>query len=191
VWLLAPVPVILLLAGVTVLLLAVTEPGRIARLPLTPLQPVRSLLMSALPVGLLAPLVMLVVPHTGDDILDRFGDAAVTTPVTLLRTPSAMPLALLGVLTLLILLTLLTPLVILVVPHTRDDILDRFGDAALVAVLMTTLVSTACLAMLSLVCPSTASMDALRVALLVVSRLLSFVSVLTEVVWKVCHRVGL
>jgi hypothetical protein len=147
--------------------------------------------MSALPVGLLAPLGMLVVPDARDDILDRFGDAAVTTPVTLRRTSSAMPLALLGVLTLLILLTLLTPLVMLVVPYTGDDILDRFGDAALVAVLMTTLVSTACLAMLSLVCPSTASMDALRVALLVVSRLLSFVSVLTEVVWKVCHRVGL
>ena len=191
VWLLAPVSVTRLLAGVTVLLLAVTESGRLARLPLTPLQPVRSLLMSALPVGLLAPLIVLGISDAGDDISDRFGDAAVTASVTLLTPSSAMPLALLGVLTLLMLLTLLAPLLTLLVPDTRNDVLDRFGDAALAAVLMTTPVSTAYLAMLSLVCPWTPSMDALRVDLLVLSRLLSFVSVLTEVVWKVCHRVGL
>ena len=240
VWLMPLVSIGAPLAGVAMLLLALAEPDRTARLPLTLLQTVSSLLVVALSVGLLAPLLvvallvatlLMVALHAGSEVFHRVHDAAVTALVTLLTVSSAalvvallmlvllalvarllavlvllivllsllgsMLLALLVVLTLLMaLLSLLVPVLLallmmaplmLVAPHAGNDVFDRVGDAPLVTVLSTTSLSTACLVMLSPVCPLAASIDALRVAVPVVSCLLPFVSVLTEVMWEVCH----
>jgi len=237
VWL---VPLVLIsapLAGVAMLLLALAEPDRTARLPLTLLQTVSSLLV-VLSVGLLAPplvvallvaTLLMVALHAGSEVFHRVHDAAVTALVTLLTVSSAalvlvlvvlalvarllavlvllivllsllasMLLALLVVLTLLMaLLSLLVPVLLallitlaplmLVAPHAGNDVFDRVGDAPPIIVLSTTSLSTACLVMLSPVCPLAASIDALRVAVPVVSCLLPFVSALTEVMWEVCH----
>jgi len=240
VWLMPLVSISAPLAGVAMLLLALAEPDRTARLPLPLLQTVSSLLVM-LSVGLLAPLLvvallvatlLMVALHAGSEVFHRVHDAAVTALVTLLTVSStalvvalvvlvllalvarllavlvllivllsllvSMLLALLVVLTLLMaLLSLLVPVLLallmmlaplmLVAPHAGNDVFDRVGDAPLIIALSTTSLSTACLVMLSLVCPLAASIDALRVAVPVVSCLLPFVSVLTEVMWEVCH----
>ena len=245
VWLMPLVSTGAPLAGVAMLLLALAKPDRTARLPLTLLQTVSSLLV-VLSVGLLAPLLvvallvmallvailLMVALHAGSKVLHRVHDAAVTALVTLLTVSSAalvvalmvlvllalvarllavpvllivllsllvsMSLALLVVLTLLMaLLSLLVPVLLallitlaplmLVAPHAGNDVFDRVGDAPLIIVLSMTSLSTGCLVMLSPVCPLAASIDALRVAVPVVSCLFPFVSVLTEVMWEVCH----
>ncbi|PSQ30082.1 hypothetical protein BRD06_02190 [Halobacteriales archaeon QS_9_67_15] len=243
VWLMPLVSISAPLAGVAMLLLALAEPDRTARLPLTLLQTMSSLLV-VLSVGLLAPplvvallvaTLLMVALHAGSEVFHRVHDAAVTALVTLLTVSSAalvvalvllvllvllalvarllavlvllivllsllasMLLALLVVLTLLMaLLSLLVPVLLallitlaplmLVAPHAGNDVFDRVGDAPPIIVLSTTSLLTACLVMLSPVCPLAASIDALRVVVPVVSCLLPFVSVLTEVMWEVCH----
>ena len=201
-------------------LLALTEACRTARLPLTLLQPVPSLLSA---VRLLTPLlagVLSVLLTLGVRLVPVLALLVALSLLLTLLVPSVllmlltvlvltvlMPLALsllVSVLTpLLALLVTLGPLpallvmvpllvmpaLLLVAPHAGNDVFDRFGDAALVAVLVPVLVSTACVVLLSLVRSLTASMDALRVVVLARSYLLSFVSVLTEVMWEVCHSV--